>query len=125
MKLINPTDDELNFFFATKVAKWTKEFLPSKPDRIIYGWKTEEGFPVGNQPYFTDSVDSVLPWLEKWGSADFQSARCLLCEGSGWLVDLLGDEAFFHTDKSLPRAAVIALLRAHGLEIEFTQSLMQ
>ena len=110
-KLINPTDDELNANFAVWVAGWRND-----PDE---GWRNEHGVPITAVYYrdFTRSMDAVLPWLN----------------APGWLWHISNDE--IHTDKpftacvhrglaeasasdtNAPRACVIALLRANGVEV--------
>jgi hypothetical protein len=117
MKIINPTDDHLNAAFAEKVAGWFRCERMGK--QVLYD--PEGGHVlIGDthcMPKFTESMDAVLPWLEKFNGhtngpeINFQSGQ--------WEVILNGcttrDRA---TCASLPRAAVIALLRAHGVEVE-------
>jgi hypothetical protein len=124
MKLINPTDDELNVAFAEKVAGFTDICHESGEDvdiesRQIYPWRAWRGTFEGRRrfvPPFTTSADAVLPWLEKWP----------------YDVDFDQGEVFEYTFKvyypvfvesseegSFAYNAVIALLRAHGVEVEF------
>lgn len=133
MKLINPTDDELNAAFAEKVAGWqpTEDQIEraSIIDEAWYGDATREQAVQSAirafRPHFTRSMDAVLPWLEKSG---YYVSLCYWngpwAEPPGWCLSLwendengqqVGD---YVRDKSLPRACVIALLRVHGVDIE-------
>lgn len=128
MKLVNPTDGQLNSAFAEHVAGW----FPIEPKHskgslmMVDEWWDANGYPVG-APRFASSADAVLPWLEK--SERYVSVRHWRGhweEQPGWMVILYEDdeggrELARAVDTSLPRAAVIALLRAHGVEVEFTQ----
>ena len=109
MKLTNPTDEQLIEAFAEKVCAWP-ETESTKLARLM-----------GKSPYppFTQSFDAVLPWLEKheWSAERFTNGDGnlvvvvrvgLLGIGGGWC------------DTELPRAAVIALLRAHDVAVEFS-----
>lgn len=115
MKLTNPTDDELNAAFAEKVAGYTMHLAPGCE------WRRKE------IPHFTTSADAVLPWLEKFGWKGTSSrwgATCMAtvvvndCECTG--AEYSAQQSYSHTQSPFPRAAVIALLRAHNVEIEFT-----
>ena len=121
MKLINPTDDELNAAFAVHVcgasetrkeSEWcdTEMRLPDVKcgTKMFESWK--------RVPSFTDSADAVLPWLEKcatfhhkWNAeTKLHTVHC-------------SDRIYpYYMDESFSRAAVIALLRAHNVEVEFT-----
>ena len=112
MKLTNPTDEALNMAFAIDVAK-------CGPDHKQY-----EGADYCN------SAGAVLPWLEdcKGASCNFDA---VYCNPGEWSVDCTNVESECDypewrtrnsaRDTSFPRAAVIALLRAHGVEVEFTK----
>jgi hypothetical protein len=128
VKLVNPTDDQLNAAFAEKVAGYFSNPV-FKPQ---HSWcrKSPTGEIVvldglGALPPFTRSMDAVLPWLEQC-----LSARCENLIG-GWNVKIcyrgeltpsnpLGHCYSEAMNRVLPRAAVIALLRAHGVEVELT-----
>lgn len=145
MNLLNPTDDELNAVFAEKVAGWRREpvakgnkkvqshiLLAPNTQEWGLGYRGEyavvwkDGKVGGSIPKFTTSADAVLPWLEKAKS----SFPCSSSNGSAsldkgiWAVAVPApswdDDAFCGEDKSFAKAAVLALLRAHGVEIEFT-----
>lgn len=136
MKLINPTDDELSSTFAVAIAGW----LVSNGGPVgvgPYTWYAEEdGVTVERpKPNFARSADAVLPWLEKryieteikswWDSpaqhyneSSRQGHRVFEPNGV-WTIRIPGSNAMAE-DKSFAKAACIALLRAHGVEIEFT-----
>lgn len=120
MTMTNPTDKELNAAFAEKVCGWE-----TGPDGYGDGDKYYEKTPPHHSPGytykfpFTTSVDAVLPWLEKWHA---EIGHLLT---SGWLVLLkesaISEKYVAASCLSFPRAAVIALLRAHGVEVIFTE----
>lgn len=110
-KLTNPTDDQLNVAFAETVAGWT--LVTNSLGRLQP--KDKDGHWIQDWD-FTQSADAVLPWLEKTDDPDAAFRDGL------WSVVFYVDKEnnwVKGEDKSLPRAAVIALLRAHGVEIEF------
>ena len=120
MKLINPTDRELDEAFAEHVAGWKVEFDGDKK----YLSPDGENWHMWSIPYFTGSVDLVLPWLEKFGGAVYVN-RYTGWGDTNWAVRLYendedGSLMGEAEEPTLPRAAMIALLRAHGVEIEFT-----
>lgn len=128
MKLIDPTDDELNAAFAEKVAGW---FKCERLGREVY-YDPEGGHVLPHElPRFTQSFDTVLPWLEKWRDRPYLY-RMLQIDAThdGWEVKMAqpdrdkdGQQWFWRIKApSLPRAAAIALLRAHGVEVEFTKN---
>lgn len=119
MKLINPTDHELDIAFAEKVAGWYVTRKIASLDKICF--PSKKAFfeqPLCGTcplPHFTQSADIVLPWLERqeiWISQKTKHNHYTVTVENGWCGQ----------DKtSFARAAVIALLRAHGMEIEFTK----
>ena len=127
MKLFNPTDAELDAAFAEKVAGWkrTSRFDFSSVE-TYYPWfvpaanGSGSGFELA-VTRFTRSFDAVLPWLEKTGRwnvfRDVSGVYEIELEDN----PMPDDGCWFAFNKSLPRAAVIALLRAHGVQVEFTQ----
>ena len=129
MKLIDPTDDELNAAFAEKVAGWTRFFSENLGAALFHPPGLPDAANVNKRfevPRFTQSADTVLPWLEKWrdGNTLFIAGTSIFGERA-WGVDLIDNSQNFRQfvkDPSLPRAAVIALLRAHGVEVEFTKA---
>lgn len=117
MKLINPTDEELNAAFAEKVCDWQ-----CAPD----GYGIDEHYfenvtpfkdmgPCSDYP-FTQSADAVLPLLEKCNRYKIQKHE----PGVVW-VDVDAPEYGESVESTLPKAIVVALLRAHQVEVEFTQ----
>lgn len=130
MKLLNPSDAELNAAFAEKVAGWRKQFNDGWLGEAVgegrnphMDWfSPEDGFKYSHHelqlPPFTASADAVLPWLEKLGF--------WACQYSEGLVVISDDHMDCNSEnmssaETFPKAAVIALLRAHGVEVEFTQ----
>lgn len=122
MKLTNPTDAELNAAFAEKVAGYFSNPI-FKPQ---HSWcrKSPTGDIIvlnglGALPDFTTSADAVLPWLEKellWNTQGVPGKRYItqvMIEGPPPMGYVEG------RDKSFSKSAVIALLRAHGVEVEF------
>lgn len=125
MKLVNPTDDELNAAFAEKVCGWTlhKENISVNPVGYIphIRWMDKEEVVQfnGEKLDFTASASSVLPWLEAAASSWSKE-----CDGSIWCEMPCNRGTFRGSlvhEQPFARAAVIALLRAHGVEIEFTE----
>jgi hypothetical protein len=126
-KLINLTDDELNAAFAEHVAKWS---------RCGDGYGVEDIYCEKTFPYkshgptrkhdFIRSMDAVLPWMEKlgWrGTSNRAGSTCAAtvevnhpeCDGRSFIAA----QDYTHTQTPLPRACVIALLRANGVEVVF------
>ncbi len=132
MKLTNPTDEELNAAFAEKVAGEKVEHGEYYHDHPPTGrWMTGGSGPgvihpndgMGGGFYrcigYCSSVDAVIPWLEK-ASFDAQITYSDTC--CNWVVILLqrftGQKSYRGESESFAKAAVIALLRAHGVEVE-------
>lgn len=72
-------------------------------------------------PDFCASMDAVLPGLSEWGrNHTVRIAATSILGDKGWGVELI-DNAInirhFAKHASLPTACVIALLRAHGVEV--------
>lgn len=132
MKLVKPSDDQLNAAFAEKVAGWT--YWQSKHGHYhvtdpngkhgepAYGWpKYDES--TGKKfvrhwtdgvelPRFTQSADAVLPFVSKLKEVGIHYAD------GDWFVRCWSEDKNCANCDSLPRACVIALLRAHGVEVE-------
>lgn len=109
----------LHIAFAKHVACYTDiRFEEGKnvdiESRSICPWKGWRGTLNGERqhiPHFIGSMDAVLPWLEKcpyWAVDGGPNKPWMVLAGSG--------EA---EADSLSYAAVLALLRAHGIQIEF------
>lgn len=117
MKMINPSDRRLEEAFARHVAKWRKR--ENEDDEEITEWYDKKnklvshGDKFGNLPNWIGSVNAVMPWLDK-------NLVFIQKEDGQWSV---GVDAWttihYGKSRSLPRAAVIALLRAEGVEVEF------
>lgn len=131
MKLTNPTDDELNRAFAEYVAGWVR--VPQESTEGCIAWTNPNNPYAQNRvwfdgrqyschgahdgwPSFCTSADAVLPWLEKEGCA----LNVYSHPGKGYYTIVLcaptGD--IKSSGKTFARSAVIALLRAHGVEVE-------
>lgn len=115
MKLTNPTDAELNAAFAEKVAGMEIVGLA----RMWIRSGSNGHAPI---PHFTTSADAVLPWLEKtaWDAAGGLNAEAVVRCDTRPQVHIREDKRFIAQAGTFPLAAVIALLRAHGVEVEFT-----
>lgn len=122
MKLINPTLGELDAAFAEKVAGWVEFKAPmfNGAPSMPYTHFDQSGRPrVGADP-FTRSMDAVVPWLEKWNESweiSFYNGTWNIAVESPKGPMLYG----WVKDTSLPLACCIALLRANGVEVEFTK----
>lgn len=121
--LINPTDLELNYAFAEHVAGWMQ---CERLGKLV--WYDPEGGHEINLPRFTESADLVLPCLDKWRDRPFLYRLAQIdMTAEEWWVKLaqpghvvLGQDFWHGRSDTLPRACVIALLRANGVEVEFT-----
>jgi hypothetical protein len=115
MKLVDPNDDALNAAFAEKVAGWQHTMLMSDPLGLFTSpnGKHWQAFCLP----FTTSADAVLPWVKP--------EMTLVIYGpdgrnKNWYVEYRLRDFTAEAD-TFPRACVIALLRAHGVTIEFTK----
>lgn len=137
LTLTNPTDDELNVAFAVEIAGWRDVRYEEDEDvdidsRTIYPWKGMAGWPPDGGkrrliPCFTTFADAVLPWLEKtqwaiyprffpgWGKKGWD-IRIYEHDESAPLMGESAEEGF-----GFAKAAVVALLRAHNVEVTFTE----
>jgi hypothetical protein len=105
LTLTNPTDDQLNAVFDTHVAKMGER---GELGPVLHGGEYKLAYPQ-----WTRSMDAVLPWLEKAGL--WECGYSAHHDGY-WVTVSYGHDS---EDRSLPRAAVIALLRANGVEVVF------
>lgn len=117
-RLVNPTDDDLNAAFAEYVAG-LEAFPTSTGGWVCYERRGDWKIMIPMLDY-SKSVNAVLPWLEKQPYPDIGRVA-----NGDWKVtfylnmDSGGDEkTVYAIDESLPRAIVIALLRAHNVEVE-------
>lgn len=119
--LNNPSDQELNEAFAVHVAGWVRHYSPSAGRELFYPGNMPDAanvnrdFPV---PPFTQSADLVLQWLEKmpyWTKTGTKTVSV------GTYSDEDGPGSVDADADTFPRAAVIALLRAHGVGVVAAQ----
>ena len=132
MKLTNPTDEQLIEAFALKVAGWKRGGMFCQGDaQQPPGWTVHGLTPplpngqlpdfhwIADLPRFTESFDAVLPYLNSHAvRIDRYQSSC--GDNAEWQVVLDENDNHFGSDPLLPRAAAIALLRAHGVEVEFS-----
>lgn len=143
LKLIDPTLDELDAVFAEKVAGWVlwpriyhNQQWHDIPTWVEKRYIQKEGHaPPGwmlgcGHPRFTRSFDAVLPWLEKWPhAANIYYNDPTFGITYRWRVILwephVDTDSFSGVGSAeggvLPYVIVLALLRAHGVEITFTK----
>lgn len=138
--LTNPTADKLNAAVAEYVAGWrrvppphgkkrewshmllspsAKEWGNDYKGQYIVVWK--DGDLGGDVPKWATSADAVLPLLEKWAAAATYNGPCInMTPDCQWIVTLHNEDDIVASafDKSLPRAACIALLRANGVTVD-------
>lgn len=131
--MTNPTDDQLNALFAEKVAGWTahrqmildKHYIARWAAPWIPEWVNMPTLPT-EPPKFTDSMDAVLPYLDRhpWAARsarDGQYEACINWPENDCGKSDLGGKVYMSLCRAvgeadtLPRACVIALLRAHGV----------
>ena len=104
LTLTKPRDQELSDAVATRLCGWEK-----KDGKWI-----RDGMPWSFAPNFASSANSAIDLFEQCGVA----AAIAFVDGS-WSVSLGAEpkEIAFATDKSLPRAICIAILKADGVEV--------
>jgi len=118
-KLVKPSDRELDEAVAEYVAGWRRVHgewrSPQKSDAIERtGICTDE---LEHPPFYSTRADAVLPLLEKmvWFYVETQNS-------SVWLVHVstgnLSEDHYKARADTFPRAICLALLRAHGVEVE-------
>lgn len=122
MKLTNPTNDELNVAFAEHVA--CRPISCETGEAMMQMPCTSLGFEAFSAiPPFSTSMDAILPHLEKWMIENPKSTVDLCLPSGTKRVTLFHGKtrsAWSADSHSFPRSAVITLLRAHGVEVEFT-----
>lgn len=120
MKLTNPTDDQLDAAFAERVAglEWMEGEAEPGYD-WIRGWH-KDGEVIPDCPDFTTSADAVLPWLEKCADSilPLGGPIVIMQIEAKWHVRI-GEHRATHV--IFAKAAVIALLRANGVEVVFSK----
>lgn len=121
MKLTNPSNDELDAAFAERVCGYFRN--PIFKEKHSWCRKSKTGEIVvldglGALPPFSASTDAVLPFLEKRARAITISYCDVTVQ---WTVNIIGFQTtWIASSETLPRAIVIALLRANGVEVEVT-----
>ena len=126
MTLTDPTDEQLNAAFAEKVAGWTCKTFPNGVCPSLKHWSDEFGNTVSiNWPkyHWATSADAVLPWLEKCYHVDVSWLINRAEHGDQWCVKIRQKDGIVHRgdSNSFAIAATIALLRAHGVTVNFTK----
>lgn len=128
------TDSDLNKLFAEKVAGWVPYEAPKNKGSLLlpYKWFDGSGRPQVEIENFTASMDAVAPWMEKFShhNGEENGGEPIVfriyspaCSDDVWTVE----PVWMHhdgdipespiKDKSLPRACVLALLRAKGVAV--------
>jgi hypothetical protein len=103
------TDAEKNACFAEHIAGWGKFGDMEYISKMAPGLKWETLHVHDKLPDWIHNANAVLPWLEKhewWKTSDH-----LL-----WISDGPGDTIYVPYT-TFPEAAMIALLRAKGVEV--------
>lgn len=128
LTLTNPTDDELNATFAVEIAGWRDVRFEEGEDvnidaREIYPWEGMAGWPPDGQkrrliPRWTAHFDTILPWIKERCVVRYSLTTGWRWEVMAWDKNL---DSYSWSDECLPYAAVLAILRAHGVEILFTK----
>lgn len=133
MKLIDPTEVQLNEAFAVHVAGWKRVNISTNPSGDIGVWLKDEVLVWGSQPLgFTTSADAVLPFVDSiirvnnncgiwtvtlhfgYTVTGPSKSEMKANDFTGWAVESAEKCAF-------AKALVIALLRSKGVEIEFSK----
>lgn len=137
--LTNPTDEDLNKAFAEEVCgwKWTRIFKAIRApgggflDPARWAWcdKDNKFVSQGYDVRFAQSADDVLPWLnrEPWGASTVGLPENVFAVTVyGAIVDMgsmnITPTKAYAESSTFSRAAVIALLRSNGVQVEFTQT---
>lgn len=121
----DPTDDQLNAAFAEHVAGWRR--LKRDGGNQLIGVSGPSSL-YSVIPVFTASFDAVLPWLAKHDWWQIEQDRgiekthppcwCSIFYHKDGAADYDTHVGQAHTPA---KAAVLALLRARGLKVEFTK----
>jgi hypothetical protein len=116
MTLTDPTDDQLLEAFATEVAR-----LQTGYGGILIVEPDGKGEPVivDHRPFppWLTSFDAVLPFLG--------TLWAIYAYPYGDFEVEIAEAAWTAKAKSLPRAAVLALLAAYGVEVRWTNEKQQ
>jgi len=116
MKLTDPTEDQINAAVAEHVAGYSFYGLAKM-------WIEDANQPAGFSPIprFTRSADAVLPLLEKDGECEISSPDPATPHWTVKYSSYHNGCGFYGEGKTFPLAACIALLRAKGIQVEFTK----
>ena len=116
--ITNPTDDELNKLFALHICNWTPRPHPAFPNGPIISWRDGDGVmkEVHSKLRFTESIDAVLPWLMQQN--EFRVYGGQYCTAHCVVVTQF-DRIFEQVADTTPKACVLALLKAHGVEVVY------
>ena len=109
INLQTATDAEINACFAEVVAKLERVWSYALPQRTLHC----------DVPDYLSSADAVLPWLnrqKRWICETFHGLSSVSIEPA-WTKEGGYRETVSATDTTFPRAACIALLKAHGAEV--------
>lgn len=129
--ITNPTDNELNAAFAVNVASWNdvrhengvdvdvpaRTYIPYSgfrgtppdgPRRMIFKW--------------TESMDAVFPWLYRQDGYRLTSPHRGHTEHRAMVYHRDGYPYIVGSADTLPRACVLALLKAHGVEVVYDRT---
>lgn len=130
MKLINPTDDELNAAFLEHVTNqvvchegaWSS-FIAGAGS-MIKSRECSHDNCLPFVPSFTTSADAVLPFVQNH-YCEIKYWTGAAGERPCWRIGIEGEPTTRCGGQgdglSFAKAAVIALLRAHGVEVEFSK----
>ena len=117
MTYTDPTDAELNWLFATRVCGWT-------PDKRDWVGENVGDYTVMSH-HFLDDEAVVMKWL------NIDSWRCArhISPSVNYFVVTLNDYTSDYPHEldggeqpTFARAAVIALLRKNGVDIQFSKN---
>ncbi len=107
MKLVNPTETELNDAFADRI-------VGVGPEHPQFDWHD-----------YCKDASAVLPWMEMHKDVEIHRVN-----DDGWQVSIMNVRRFDGGtetgviaeawEDTFPRACVIALLRSKGVSVEFT-----
>lgn len=120
LHLIDPDDAQLNEAFALHVAGWKRlDYIDGGP-----WFKNPTDREPSNSVFytFTTSADAGLPYLNRWewsaSGGAFPTAFVTLRKP---ITPTRDNSAIHGESDTFPRAAVLALLKAHGVTVEFSQ----
>jgi hypothetical protein len=113
MKLTKPTPDQINAAVAEYVAGWKRI-----KEAANITFEIPSTGARGTPPPFATSADAVLPLLEN--GEDIAQIRYLRYSTGRYAWEVSLNSSFSGSGETFPFGLCIALLRAHGVEVEFT-----